>query len=163
MSEYLLGMIGTVLLCALLTSIFPQGKTAEIIKSVARLACLVAILAPILRFFVDGGNLDAFFEKSVIQTDWKFIEYCSEKHIENAENLLESSLYEEFSVMAIISIQWRMETDEEEFFQTEKIKIEKINVQAQADDTMCKRIQEAIEEKYQCDVEVRIWESIGNS
>ena len=46
MSGYLLGVIGMVLFCAVLTVVIPHGKTSKMVHAISRIACVVAILAP---------------------------------------------------------------------------------------------------------------------
>ena len=73
MNGYLISVVGTVLLCALLTAILPEGKTANLIKAVAKLACLVAIIAPVPAFLQQSSfgiidkNLQNFFGENSIR------------------------------------------------------------------------------------------------
>ena len=50
MNEYVLSVIGTVLIASVLTAILPEGKTSGIIKGITRLVCVVAIVAPVVSF-----------------------------------------------------------------------------------------------------------------
>ena len=54
MNAYVLSVIGTILLSAIITAILPDGKTNSVIKGVSRLACVIAIVMPILTFFQSG-------------------------------------------------------------------------------------------------------------
>ena len=105
MNEYLLSVIGTVLFSAILLAILPEGKTTELIKGMARLACLIAILTPVAQFFVEGGDFNAIFQEKSIETQASFIEYCSDKHIKEAENLLEIELKNRYSSIESVALQ----------------------------------------------------------
>lgn len=105
MKEYLIAVIGTVLLCAVLTAIVPNGKTAGVIKGTAKLACLLAIVAPIPTFLNGEKTWGKNLNKNVLQTDDAFIEYYSSMRITQAENVLQQELYDKFSVEATVSLQ----------------------------------------------------------
>ncbi len=136
MNEYLLSVIGTVLLSAVLTAIMPEGKTASVIKGIARLACLLAIIAPILNFFQKGelefageNFSDKFFSESVIQTDEAFIKYYSEIRIEETENALEKEIHDKYAISTSVSITWENVLKEFDNKYTDKeIKITAIHV-----------------------------------
>lgn len=139
MRAYLLSVMGTVLLSALITAIIPEGKTAATIKGVARLICLVAIVLPVLNF-LQSGNLDSgkysetFFSGSVIQSDKEFIQYCSELRIQSAESEIEKELSEDFSLLAEVDIAWTyQEASENGTLQADRIKIERITVKSKTE------------------------------
>lgn len=115
MSTYLLGIVGTVLLCSLLTAILPNGKTSTLIKGIAKLACLLAIVAPVSTFLqaynprdeTDASkNDETFLEESGIQTDETFIQYYSERRIAFAERALERELNEKFNCEVTVQYAW---------------------------------------------------------
>lgn len=126
MNAYLLTIIGTVLLCALLTAIAPEGKLSSSIKGVAKLVCILAIIVPILRFF-ETKSLDVFIDKNrqenfgedVIEADGDFIEYYSEMRVHQAEILLEKELLEKYYLECEVLFVWKIE---------EEIRIEQINI-----------------------------------
>ena len=62
-SGYLLTIIGTVLVCSLITAIAPEGKTTASVKGVAKLVCTLAIISPVLRFF-KTGSIETLFDKN---------------------------------------------------------------------------------------------------
>ncbi len=157
MSGYLLGIIGTVLLAALVTGIAPKGKTADAVKGTAKVVCLIAIVSPVLHFFVQEGNLEVFFENSVIETDALFIEYCREKRIESAQAALEKTLEEEFGGAFEVTLVWSSYETQEGFYEAEQIKIEKVCVQAETplEEEMLFKIEKYIETGYACEAEVR--------
>ena len=144
------------LFSALLTAVLPQGKTSELIKSISRLACLVAILSPILYFFAGGELFGNFFEKTVIQTDDDYIRYCSEIRIENAENSLENDLMEQFALSSDVSIQWSYSEEERGVYSVEQIKIDKIFVYIEESvaDSLETQLEHYIMTSYQCPTEV---------
>ena len=135
MSGYLLTVIGTVLLSSILTAIVPDGKTAGLIKSVARLACVVAIIAPILRFFQTGSvdtlvqNSEVFFSETGIESEDSFIQYYSERRVRESESLLKQELESLFTEVKSVTITWSL--DEEVLLGSaiKNIKILQIKVQ----------------------------------
>lgn len=139
MSGYLLSIVGTVLLSAILTAIIPNGKTSAMIKNVAKLACLLVIVSPLLgifQSFSDGEdtgeffdeNRESFFLKTVIQTDEDFIKYYCNMRIENAETALESQLESEYALCGNVELSWAYEGDNE-LFEADKIKVTNIYIQ----------------------------------
>lgn len=136
MNEYLLSIIGTVLLCAFLTAIIPQGKTAAVIKGVTRLACVLVIISPVLRFFTTGelySDSDVFnenFQQSSIQADASFIKYYSEMRIRQTEASLEEEIERRFELSTEVTLDWVMEeSGYQEWYTFDKIKIKKIKVE----------------------------------
>lgn len=129
MNGYLLTVIGTVLIAALLTAIAPDGKTSGLIKAIAKSACLLAIVAPIPsylhseNFDEKNGDLQTIFSQTVIETDEDFIKYYSEMRIRATAQALEAELKEKFSVVASVELEWINESDE--------IKITKIIVRTE--------------------------------
>ena len=118
MSGYLLSVIGTVLLAALLTAIAPDGKTSGLIKAIAKSACLLAIVAPIpsylhsQKFDEKSEQTETIFSQTVIETDEDFIKYYSEMRIRATEQALEVELKEKFSVETSVKLEWAYESDE---------------------------------------------------
>ena len=145
MSAYVLGVIGTVLLCAIFTAILPEGKTNTVIKGVTRLACVVSIVMPVLIFFQSGEwSMDAIvfsndFTKSAIDEDGEFIQYYSEMRVREAEAALKKEIYEKFSVECDVEIVWQMQTGAyAEQYEDRKIEITNIfikNKEKQSEDT----------------------------
>ncbi len=121
MNGYITSVVGTVLLCALLTAIAPEGKTSATIKGIARLACVLTIVAPVLQFFQSGalrdllGEKGKFFSESVIEKDAAFIQYYSEMRINETERALERELKSKYSVDTEVEFEWR--TEKENFLQ----------------------------------------------
>ena len=58
MSSYLLIIVGSVLLSAILTAVIPSGKTANVIKGVTKAVCLLAILSPVPDILAKSGWLE---------------------------------------------------------------------------------------------------------
>lgn len=124
MNAYLLAVIGTILLAAVLTAIVPEGKTASVIKGMTKLVCLLVIVSPVLQYVCKdekkSGDGD-FFSQSVIETDESFIKYYSEMRVRSAETELETELREEFGVTCEVAISWE--------YEEEKIRVTQICVQ----------------------------------
>ncbi len=128
MSDYLLCVVGIVLFASVLLAIVPSGKTSEMVKAIARLACVITILAPIVQFFVGGGDFGTFFVESSIQTESDFIQYCSKTRVEEAEALLEEKLEDEFGVQVDVDCIWHIEKTQEGMYEGQEIRIEKVFV-----------------------------------
>ncbi len=136
MNGYLLSVIGTVLLCSLLTAIAPEGKTSTVIKGVTRLACILVIIAPVLQFFKTGSFKGLFDEKgdnifaeNVIRVDEEFINYYSEKRVRQTELALEKELSEKYSVTVEVTVDWS--TEKETFgggYEAENIRVDRIRI-----------------------------------
>ena len=165
LSGYVLTVLGTVLLSAIVTCVIPNGKTAVLIKSVTKLLCIFAIISPILNYFQNG--LDGIFEenlnKSVINTDDTYIDYCSKKAIENAEETLEKRLIEEYELTANVALIWEYcldETGEKDVIDQSlfgyRIKITSIEITVsetlQIEASVKEEIKEKFEKDYSCGV-----------
>ena len=118
MSEYLLSLIGVVLLSAILTAIIPEGKTAGLIKSVMRMVCVLAIISPILTFLGDGAlsvsgikNSTSILSETGIQQDSAFIHYYSEMRVTETEKALQEEMFERFSVNCEVELLWGFESE----------------------------------------------------
>ena len=149
MSKYLLSIIGTVLLSAFLTAILPDGKTNGVIKAVARLACTLAIIAPILQFFQSGTaafvevkKTETIFSQSVIDAEESFIHYYSELRIRETEKALTQDIAEKYGIEVSVSIDWKKE--EKEIF-LEKIYV---NTMEQQNEEALKNMWEYLTKNY---------------
>ncbi len=128
MSEYLLSVIGIVLFSSILIAVLPNGKTGEMVRAIARIACVITILSPVVHFFVDAGKLDGFFREKGIETEVAFIEYCSKERIEEAEELLKKELSEKYDAVEKVKLQWKNEEIYYGGYTASGVKIEKILV-----------------------------------
>lgn len=139
MNAYLLSIIGTVLLSAVLTAIIPEGKTSSIIRSVTKFVCVMIIVSPILKFFnkdslgnINVLNSENFFSETVIQSDNEFIKYYSELRIHQAETALEKKLEEKYSIPTSVCLKWREQEETTAlFYKEQEIKILKIIVKTE--------------------------------
>ena len=118
MNGYLLSIAGVVVLSVILSSVLPNGKTSGLIKSIMRMACILAIISPIITFFYSGSlsvsgvkNSDAIFSQSVIEQERAFIHYHSEMRIAETERALEKEILTQFSVETSVALSWELETD----------------------------------------------------
>ena len=130
MNGYLLSVIGTILLSALLTAILPNGKTSAVIKAITKLACLLVIISPVFSYIqaetgTSNGNSSKNLSQSVIQTDESFITYYSEMRIQNAQVQLESEIKEKFGLDCRVAFTWK--------YDKENIRIIKLTVQPQTE------------------------------
>ena len=129
MSAYLLVIVGSVLVSAILTAVIPSGKTANVIKGVTKAVCLLAILSPVPEILAKSGWLEEnenYFSQPVIQTDTSFIKYYSEMRIQNAEELLEKEILDKYSLGTDVTLIWQYADAN---IDTDNIKILQICVQ----------------------------------
>ncbi len=153
MSAYLLSVIGTVLLSAILTAIAPEGKTSGIVKGVTRLACILVIIAPVPAFLKSAKSTESatigqnFFTQTVIQTDEEFIKYYKELRIRNAQTEIAEELTRKFSVNCTVALTW---TEEETEQNESEIRITRISVKtnAQASEEAKKQMAEHLKKNY---------------
>jgi hypothetical protein len=110
---YLLSVIGTILISAFVTAITPDGKTSAVVKAITRLACILVIISPILRFLqmerstLNAENRQEIFTESVIRTDEAFIQYYQEKRIACVKQSLQEELFDEFAVDCNVTLEWQ--------------------------------------------------------
>lgn len=136
MNEYLLCVIGTVIVSAILTAILPEGKTLGLVKTITRLACILAIVSPVLRFLrvgelTFGGmeNSKEIFSQSVIEGEEAFIEYYSEMRIRETERALESELSEKYGLDTEVTLLCEKQTERVDGkYISNRIKIKEIRV-----------------------------------
>ncbi len=121
MNDYLLSVIGTVLLASLITAIAPEGKTSAIIKGIARLICILTIISPILKFFKTGEleeltikTEENFFSKNVIETNGTFIQYYSELRIRETQSALEEEFESKYGLFTSVFLEWSLIAEGEE-------------------------------------------------
>ena len=149
MNEYLLSIVGTVLLSAILTAILPDGKTSGLIKGVTRLACTLVIISPIVTLFqsetgsfLETKKSDDIFSQSVIDAEQTFIHYYSELRVRETEKALAREIAEKQEIEVTVSLEWTREKED--------IRIDKICVKTykQEDEEVLKRVWEHLTENY---------------
>lgn len=165
MNVYLLSVIGTVLISAIITAILPEGKTATVVRNITKLACTVAILAPILNFFKTGelneGGESAQtttqnFSQTGIQTDEEFIQYYCEIRVRETERALEQELENAYALQAQVTLDWALREEKVYgLYDEQEIFIEKIRVlpQQTPSETNEEEIRRKWKESYGCEVE----------
>lgn len=155
MSGYLLSVIGTVIFSALITAIMPEGKTSGLIKAVARIVCVLAIVAPVLNFLRTTSTLSlydkktqTFFSQSVIDEQEAFIQYYSETRIEQTQSALENEIQENYALETEVCLEWMLEDD--------RIKITRIVVdtKGKANGEVVKSMSEYLTKKYCSEVKI---------
>lgn len=138
MSGYLLSVVGTVLLSAFVMAIMPSGKISGVIKSIVRLACILAIISPIVQFFTEGNwsllgeKSQVFFSQSVIEGDNEYIQYYCEMRVRETELRVETEIFEKFGVKTSVQFSWSCQNEEVlNSYEFSGIEIVKISVKAQ--------------------------------
>ena len=128
MKEYLLSVVGIVLFSSILLSIAPNGKMGELIKSIARMACILCILSPFLGLFAKNTNLTSFFTESGIELQSDFIQYSNEARIAETEKILKEELQQIVSKISRIEIAWSVQPLDNGSFYVETLQVDLINV-----------------------------------
>ncbi len=116
MNEYLLSIMGIVLVSSVLTVIMPSGKMATVVKSGARLSVLLVVVAPLFGFLTSrdwetSDYFSNFYEESVIMTDKEFIDYSRYERIKEAEIAVEKDIQEKYSLTLSVKIEWAEEEE----------------------------------------------------
>ena len=155
MNGYLLSVIGTIIFSALITAIMPEGKTSGLIKAVARIACVLAIVAPVLNFLRTGSTSifygkknQTIFSQSVIDGQEEFIQYYSETRIEQTQSALEKEILQNYALETKVSLEWLLEED--------KIKITRIvvNTSGKANGEVVNKMSEYLTKNYCSEVKI---------
>lgn len=133
LNGYVLAVIGTVLISAVVTAIIPEGKTSSVVKGVTRLACVLAIVAPILSFFAkgnqaDGENKTGIFQEIGIETDGAYIQYVSAIRVTEAEKSIKKEIREKYAAQIEVRLRWEYTAEEYGVYQGERVKITQIQV-----------------------------------
>lgn len=116
MSEYLLCIIGTVLVSAVLVAVMPDGKMSTLIKGATKLACLIAIVAPVQTLLKGvqsdekNENSQDYFVNAVIEMDASFIQYYSEMRVADAARALKEEILRQFSCQTQVTLDWVYDT-----------------------------------------------------
>ncbi len=163
MREYVISVIGIVIISAILTTIIPDGKTSGMIKGIAKTACVAVIITPIIHFFQAGEtpsfiykNSQEIFLQSGIETDAAFIEYYSEMRIAETQEKLQKELQEKYGlrVKTILNWEWREQSGNKG--STKEIYITKITVCDMEDETeyMKNEVREYLSKSYCSEVQI---------
>ena len=159
MNGYLLSIVGIVFIPGILTAILPEGKTSGMIKSAAKLCCLVVILTPVAEFAIKGGEKEKIFsdflDENVIQTDGSFIDYCSRKRIEETQTVLREKILKDYGAYAEVTVLWEYAKKGNEDYSADEIRITEIvlSFSTDTDENLQTKIVESFKEIY--GVEVR--------
>lgn len=159
MNAYVLSVIGTVVFSTILTCIIPEGKTASLIKGIAKTACVAVIVAPILQFFHTGDiptffyqNVQEIFSQSGIETNSEFIQYYSETRLKEAQEKLQRELFEKYAIEAKVTLEWIWkEKDGKEEMYIVKIKVSDMEDQT---DEKKNEIREYLSKNYCSEVQI---------
>lgn len=163
MKEYLLMIAGVIVLSTFLTALIPSGKMESIIKSVTKLACLLVIVSPILRFFQTGklyadseNNSNIIFTQNVIESEASFIQYYCEMRALATQDALEKELQEQFGITSKTCVHWELDGDANDYDFSKNIRILRITVQLSKsiDEEIAFKIKNHIQTKYDCEVTI---------
>ncbi len=128
MSSYLLSVVGTVLFSSVVIALLPSGKSSELIKSIVRTACLVVILSPVAKLFVDTKNYNGIFVESGIELHKDFIEYSCKRRVQETENQLKKDLDGRFDGIHSVEVDWELKTVVNEKYSVDEIHVKNILV-----------------------------------
>lgn len=163
MNTYLVGVTATVLICAILTSVLPEGKTAVVIAAIIKLLCLLVIIFPIFQTLqsIKSGEkkelFEYFFIESGIYGDENFINYHSGVQIAFAEMRIQEEIKEKFSFENKVSLAWKYEENKaENGYTIQNVRIVKINVDITKpfQEQEVKSLREYLEKNYASEVQI---------
>ena len=113
MTEYLLKIVGLSLFSIVLTNVLPTKKLNSLIKNLVRLCLYGLIITPIATFYMEltetgMDNLSKifpnYFSATVIEVDQAYIEYCSEKSIQELERILAEKILEDYKISVEVDV-----------------------------------------------------------
>ena len=158
MNGYLLSIIGVVLFSAVCTAILPEGKTTGLIKSIMRLACILAIVSPVLNFLSQGRistfsdeNLQTFFSQAGIASENTYIQYYCEMRVRETERALENEIKEKYALSAQVTLAWEEQRETVgEKYEFGRIRITKICVKLddRSEEEVVRNMWEYVKETY---------------
>ena len=149
MSEYLLSIVGAILLSAVLTSILPEGKTLGMVKSVAKLVCVLVILSPFGKWLKNPIQItENYFSQSVIKIDESFIEYCRENAIAQAEEQIEEEILQNFLLQSDVEFICKIGQDD-------GVSVTQMIVRIKGGE--CQEVEKYLTEKYGYEVRMESW------
>lgn len=115
MKEYLLSVVGIVLISSILLAVIPEGKTTGVIKGTAKMACLLVIVSPVIRYFCEREKIEKkvaidgiFFQETVIDEDVDFIQYNYEIRVRLIEQALKKELQEVYAIDTEVMLEWEL-------------------------------------------------------
>ena len=163
MRAYVLGVLGTVLFCSVLSAIAPEGKTASVVKGVTRLACVIVIISPVLHFFKIGEissdceRVVCFFSESVIQTDKDFIKYYSDIRARLTADSIAEEIKEKYGIQTKVTLDLQTIKDTYAGYAYERLQIVTIRLQLEGDNMEQNKekqrdMQEFLKKNYCCEV-----------
>ena len=163
MKEYVISVIGIVIISSILVTIVPDGKTSSMIKGVTKTACVAVIIAPIVQFFQVGetpnflyGNSQDIFLQSGIETDVAFIQYYSEMRIEETQDKLRDELREKYGLQTQVALEWEWREKMENKGTAAEIYITKIRIYGMEnqEDSIKNEVMEYLSNSYCSEVQI---------
>ena len=89
MNEYLLSIIGVVVLGVLVSMVLPQGQMSKYIKSFFGLFTILVIISPVPKLLNSNFDFSSLFYNSVSTTiDQDYLEVTNKKIVKELENLV---------------------------------------------------------------------------
>lgn len=93
MQNYIVAVLGIVLISVLVEVILPSGQTGKYIKSILAVFVVYVLVNPVITFFKSDFNLDKYLNSNQIQLNQTLLKDMYEQQIEAKEFDLEYLLY----------------------------------------------------------------------
>ena len=150
MTQYILSIVGVVLLLALIAIVAPSGKMGQFLKGATKLVTLFVMLAP-LRGLISGEGLT--FSVAELETDEAYLAYCAQELAAQDEEEIVLWLDETYGVAG----QAQVERNADTTFSYQKIAVTITNFGIYEQDEhihISEQIENALETRYGCEAEV---------
>ena len=83
MSGYIVSIIVTTFLIALISFILPSGSTAKYVKSVLSMVLVVVIVSPLIKFSSQNFDVNNIFSSQNVYLQTDFLDYVLEEKVDN--------------------------------------------------------------------------------
>ena len=83
MNRYVVSIIVTVFLIALITFLLPNGSTSKYVKSVLSMVLVVVLISPLIKFNIKDFKFDNFFESPNVYVQTDFLDYVLDEKVKS--------------------------------------------------------------------------------
>lgn len=150
MTEYILSIVGVVLLSSLISLIAPDGKMGHFLKGATKLVTLFVMLAPLGRFVAGEEQM---FSVADLKTDQAYMAYCADELAIRDETNIVLWLSKTYGVTGEANVERNPDTT----FSYQKIAVTITDFGIYAQDEhihISEQIEDALETRYGCETEV---------
>lgn len=150
MKEYVLNIVGAVLIASVTTIVLPNGKIGLLIQRMSKLLIVLFLIAPIVSFCMKGEFL---FLTTQITYDREILDSATALAEQSDERYIETVLYETFQVRTEVKVV--MSKDGTYTIEKIVVKIDDFGINdSNVHIDIVTKIQEMLCENYDCVIEV---------